>query len=56
MARLQETGDWVATWSAVRKLVIRKKRSVRPPVPCLVTTESLSRLFRRRPTSISESL
>ena len=34
MARLQETGDW-ATWSAVRKLVGRKKRSFRPPVPML---------------------
>ena len=35
MARLQETGDWAATWSAVRKLVGRKKRSFRPPVPML---------------------
>ena len=34
MARLQETGDWAATWS-VRKLVGRKKRSFRPPVPLL---------------------
>ena len=35
MARLQETGDWAATWSAVRKLVGRKKRSFRPPVPMI---------------------
>ena len=35
IARLQETGDWAATWSAVRKLVGRKKRSFRPPVPML---------------------
>ena len=39
MARLQETGDWgsdwAATWSAMRKLVGRKKRSFRPPVPML---------------------
>ena len=35
MARVQETGDWAATWSAVRKLVGRKKRSFRPPVPML---------------------
>ena len=35
MARLQETGDWSATWSAVRKLVGRKKRSFRPPVPMI---------------------
>ena len=35
MARLQETGDWAATWSAVRKLVDRKKRSFRPPVPMI---------------------
>ena len=35
MARLQETGDWAATWSAVRKLVGRKKRLFRPPVPLL---------------------
>ena len=35
VARLQETGDWAATWSAVRKLVGRKKRPFRPPVPML---------------------
>ena len=35
MARLQETGDWAATWSAVRKLVGRKRRSFRPPVPMI---------------------
>ena len=35
MARLQETGDWAATWSAVRKLVGRKKCSFRPPVPMI---------------------
>ena len=35
MARLQETGDWAATWSAVRMLVGRKKRSFRPPVPVI---------------------
>ena len=32
MARLRVTGDWAATWSVVRKLVGRKKRSFRPPV------------------------
>ena len=35
VARLQETGDWAATWSAVRKLVGRKKRSFCSPVPRL---------------------
>ena len=35
MARLQETGDWAATWSAVRKLADRKKRHFRPLVPML---------------------
>ena len=55
MARLQETGDWAGTWSAVRKLVGCKIRPARL-CQCLVTTESLSRLFRRRPISISESL
>ena len=35
MARLQETGDWAATWSAVRKLVGRKKRLFRPPASML---------------------
>ena len=34
-ARLQETGDWAATWSAVRGLVGRKKRPFRPLVPML---------------------
>ena len=34
-ARLQETGDWAPTWSAVRKLVGRKKHSFRPPVPMI---------------------
>ena len=34
-ARLQETGDSAATWSAVRKLVGRKKRSFRPLVPMI---------------------
>ena len=35
MARMQETGDWAATWSAVRKLIGRRKRAFRPPAPML---------------------
>ena len=34
-ARMQETGDWPATWSAVPKLIGRKKRAFRPPAPML---------------------
>ena len=32
---LQETGDWAATQSAVRKLIGRRKRAFRPPAPML---------------------
>ena len=31
MARMQETDDRAATWSAVRKLIRRKNRASRPP-------------------------
>ena len=32
---MQEMGDWAATWSAVRKLIGRRKRAFRPPAPVL---------------------
>ena len=35
MARMQDTGDWAATWSAVRKLTSRRTRAFRPPAPML---------------------
>ena len=51
MALMQETGDWAATWSAVRKLIGRRK--FRPPAPMLGDDGNPSRLSRPRPISTS---